>query len=253
MPRKKNLKKRIDEILNDPSSDKFVIANDVLAALTLLSILGIVLESIPQLHKYHPVFLTIEYVAVAFFSVEYLARLYAAPSKRKYIFSFFGLIDLLSILPSFLHLANLTFLKSARVLRILRMLRMIRLAKLANLRRHHFHDAEHHASIYKLNLQIYVSALIATLMLFGCIIYVVEGHRPGFQSIPHGILWTADQVVGGGVTPYFATTAFGQIVTLLARFAGLVLLGVLLTVVNHIFKNLLFGDKRARRRVRSLR
>jgi voltage-gated potassium channel len=239
------MKQKINNILNDPRNQYFQGVNDILAITTIVSVLAIVLETLPQLKSHHTIFVAIEYAAVVIFGLEYLARIYSAPKRRAYIFSFFGLVDLLAIIPSFLHLANLTFLKSARVLRILRMLRMIRLAKLASLRNQHYSDAEHHISIYHLNIQIYLAALAATLLLFGCATYIVEAGHEGFQSIPHGILWAADQVVGGGVTPHFPQTVPGQIVTLLARFAGLVLLGVLLTVVNHMFKNLLFGDKKA--------
>ena len=108
--------------------------NDILAAFTILSVISIVLETVPAFVHLKPLFDTVEYTTVAVFTLEYFARMYAAPRKRDYIFGFFGIIDLLAIAPTYLTLANFTFLKTARVLRILRFLRAIRLAKIAELR-----------------------------------------------------------------------------------------------------------------------
>ncbi|MBI4408032.1 MAG: ion transporter [Candidatus Kerfeldbacteria bacterium] len=78
---------------------------------------------------YHSAFYAIELVIVVIFSIEYVLKLWSAPSRLKFIFSFYGIIDLLAILPFFLHLANLSFLRSARLLRLLRITKLFRLAK----------------------------------------------------------------------------------------------------------------------------
>jgi voltage-gated potassium channel len=157
------------------------------------------------------------------------------------VFSFFGLVDLLSILPTFIGALNLTFLKSARVLRILRLLRMVRLAKLARFRA--VSDPEHHASIYWLNIQIYFTALFATVLALGALIYIFEAPAEGFESIPAGMLWAADMVLGGSITGLLPQTLAGQLIGLLARFAGLALLGVLIHVIGTLLKRWLFGEK----------
>lgn len=237
------MQRTLDAILNKPTNKYFRPVNDFFALLTIISVLGIVLETVPGMEQYDIAFNGLEYVAVAFFTLEYLSRLYAAKKKWRYVFSFFGIIDLLSIIPTFIGLINLTFLKSARVLRILRLLRMLRLAKIARLRREPLADAEHDESIYKLNIQIYFTALFAAILTFGALIYLVEAPHQYFNSIPAGMMWSAEVILGGGITTNYPETLAGQILGLLARFTGLALLGVLIHVIGHLLKRWLFGGK----------
>jgi voltage-gated potassium channel len=237
---KQTYREAIHDAFNLPTNRYFTIVNDVLAALTLLSIACIVLETVPSLDRYHPLMLSIEGIALVCFTIEYLARIYSAPKRRAYIFSFFGLIDLLAILPSFLHIANLTFLKSARVLRILRLLRMIRLAKIAHLY-HKTGTAEGHHIITLLNVQIYFLTLFSAIILLGSTIYVIEAPHTGFVSIPEGMIWAADVILGGGIPDNDPRTVGGKLVTLLTKFVGLALLGILIAVIGSFMKQILFG------------
>lgn len=237
------MQRTFDAVLNKPTNKYFRPVNDFFALLTIISVFGIVLETVPELRQYEIVFGAIEYVAVAFFTFEYLARLYAAKKKWRYVFSFFGIIDLLSIVPSFIGLINLTFLKSARVLRILRLLRMLRLAKIARLRRKPLADAEHDESIYKINIQIYFTALFSAILALGALIYIIEAPHQSFNSIPAGMMWAAEVILGGGITTNYPETLAGQILGLFARFIGLALLGVLIHVIGHLLKRWLFGEK----------
>lgn len=236
------MKHAIHSVLNDPRNRHFSKINDFLAIMTIVSILGIVLETVPQLVRYHDFFYAVELITVLFFTIEYLLRVYAAPARREYIFSFFGLVDLLAILPTFIGFTNLTFLKSARVLRLLRLLRMVRLAKLARLRRTNA-DAEHAASIYRLNLEIYFTVLFASVLLFGSLMYVFEAPHQGFTSIPEGMIWAAETLLGGSIVGNLPETVPGQLLGILTRFTGLTLLGMLIYVVGHFLNNWLFGDK----------
>ena len=126
------------EIFYNFESKRFLVVNNFFALLTLVSILAIILETVHSLAPYQILFETVEYVTVFFFTLEYLGRIIAnRKDALSYMFSFFGLIDLLSIVPSYVGIANLTFLKSARILRVLRLLLFIRLAILARLRKYH--------------------------------------------------------------------------------------------------------------------
>lgn len=236
------MQRTLDAVFNKPTNKYFRPVNDFFALLTIISVLGIVLETVPELQQYEVAFNAIEYVAVAFFTFEYLTRLYAAKKKWRYVFSFFGIVDLLAILPSFIGLINLTFLKSARVLRILRLLRMLRLAKIARLRRP-LVDAEHHESIYRINIQIYFTALFTTILGLGALIYLIEAPHQSFNSIPAGMMWAAEVILGGGITTNYPETLAGQVLGLFARFVGLALLGVLIHVIGHLLKRWLFGEK----------
>lgn len=222
-----------------PSSPYFLLLNDVLAITTIVSITALVLESVAALQPYALLFTTVEYVAVGIFTTEYAARWYAHGSAwRKYSFSFFGIVDLLAILPSYLGFANLTFLKSARVFRILQLLRMVRLVKLTRRTAAATHDRR---SADRLTLQIYFFALTAALLCFGTLLYVIEPHNPEFANIPLAMLWVAKPLLGG-IAQTFPTTIWGDILVSLVRFSGLVLFGLLVSIIGTNVRTLLLGD-----------
>ena len=163
---------------------------------------------------------------------------------KSYVFSFFGVVDLLSIFPSYIGLANLTYLKTARVLRILRLLKMVRIAKLVRFEEElHTKDPDDFAHIHRLNVMIYFFALLSAMIIFGSIIYVVEEGNPDFGSIPLGILW-ASKVILGGVAYNATETVWGDIVSVGARFAGLALFGLLISVIGSWMRKMLFGEIR---------
>ena len=209
----------------------------------MLRCLTLVLETVESLQMFMPFFLVVEYVAVVIFTVEYIARIIA--NKRhvtKYTLSFFGIVDLLAILPTYFGLTNLTFLKSVRVLRILRLLRMVRLAKLAQRPMSGHKDPEEGGGLHMMSMQVYFAALLSVVLLFGTLIYITAGYRAEFESIPLGMLW-ATKVTIGGVPQYMPATVLGELITIGARFCGLLLFGLLLSVVGNVFKKFLLGGK----------
>lgn len=245
MRRKKRKKKifhqSLYKIFYDPTSPGFAPVNDFLAGLTLLSVVSIILETVTVLSEYELIFNTIEYVTVFFFTLEYIARIIAKKRNAgSYAFSFFGIIDLLAILPTYLGFTNLTFLKTARVLRILRLLRMVRLAKVTRTLSHKRHDLEDFQSLYRWNIGIYLFALLSTVVFFGTLIYIVEGNKETFTNIPLGMLWSMKLLLGGVAQAKPATVA-GELIAIMARFSGLVLLGLLLAITGNIVKRWLFG------------
>ena len=226
--------------LENPRSRWFAISNDVLAALTIISILGIALETVDAFTAYGAVFRSIEYTVVAVFTIEYLIRF--SGRGLKYTFSFFGIIDLLAVLPSYLAFANLTFLKSARILRILRFLRILRLAKLGRRLRHPTTAAEDMARLRWINAQIYAFALLSAIVIFGAFVHAAEGGRPEFSNMFLGMLWSA-KIILGGVPQTEVATLWGEVTVVLARFTGLALFGLLITVIGGFVQRLLFGTR----------
>lgn len=246
MKRKQSLRAKIDAVFNDPGSRHFEITNNLFALLTIVSITALVLETVPGLSPYLPLFHAIEYVALAAFSIEYLLRLVCAPHPLKYAFSFFGIIDLLAIVPTYLGFSSLA-LKSARILRILRFLRLLRLAKLARLTtermKHKTHDVE---SLYRINVGIYCLAVLSILIGLGTAMYVAEGHTDAFASIPLGMLWALEIMVdsNGAAKPY---SIAGATIETLGRFMSFVLLGFLIHIVGGYVNTLLLGTKKSHR------
>lgn len=229
------MKEYFYEIFENVESPRYMRVNAFYAVVTTVSILALVLETIPALAWLRPFFLLIEYIAFVFFSIEYVGRVLAAPRKREYIFSFFGIIDFLSIFPTIVHLGNFSFLKTARILRLLRFLRLLRVMKLTRAQRE-----ESEKDRNRLNFEIYFTALISSIIIFASLIYLVEGYRPEFSHIPIAMIWSSKVVLGGFkvLEPY---TISGQLIMIFGRFIGLVLFGLLITVVGGFVKKLLFG------------
>ena len=217
-----------------PQSRTYGVVNNFFALLTIISIVSLVLETVPSLEVYENTFLVIEWVAVVLFFVEYIGRLFASQPKWKYIISFFGIIDLVSILPTFLGLGNFTFLKSARALRIIRLLRMMRLAKVARSGL----VSDENMGVLSLNVLIYFVTLLTALLLTGTAIYLVESDLSAFASIPAGMWWSL-KVFMAGIPVVEPTTELGGVFFVLTRFIGLLLLGLLVGVVGNVFRALL--------------
>lgn len=232
--KQKNVKKEIARIFSDPTHPKFFLVNDFFAILTILSVLVVVLETVPGLEKYDLAFFVIEWFSVTLFSIEYISRLWSTNPPRKYAFSFFGIIDLLSILPSFLGVGNLTFLKSARALRIIRLLRLVRTSSVKA------HEKEEEYNPIAFNVLIYFAALLFALLVFGTAMYVFEPSET-FASIPAGMWWSF-KVFLASIPVDQPTTAIGDGLYVLTRFVGLMLLGLLIGVVGNVFR-ILIGNK----------
>lgn len=227
------------EVFENPRSKYFGVINDTLALATLLSVLAIVLETVQSLHAYAPLFLTIEWTTVILFSTEYLARLWATKKRGGYAFSFFGIIDLLAILPTFIGVANFTFLKSARVVRIIRFLRLVRLSKLSRVKTK---DAEETLGIFWFNILLYASTLIFAMLLMGVALHVFVSNGEHYWSIPKGMFWTFSVFLGGLPAPIPSGTA-GTVIFIIAKFLGMALFGLLIGVIGKIFNEWILGKK----------
>ena len=169
----------------------------------LLSLAVVVFDSMDSVSARFQAELDIaEWVITSLFTIEYLARLYAAPRRWRYARSFFGVIDLLAILPTFLALAfpNLHALVDVRALRLLRIFRILKLTQyLAEFR--HLGLA---LAASRRKILVFLSTVCTVVLVMGTLMYVVEGPANGFTSIPTGVYWaiTTMTTVGfGDITP----------------------------------------------------
>ncbi len=233
----KSAKRALQQTLDNPQAHYFSFINDVLATATVVSILAIVLETVPSLAHYHPWFLVAEWATVALFSIEYVARIYVAKPKREYALSFFGIVDLVAILPTFIGLGNFTFLKSARIVRIMRFLRMIRLAKMSRVKAK---DVEETMGVFGFNIAIYTVALLFVLMIIGTLLHVFIGTTEDSWSIPRGMYWAFSVFLGGLPAP-IPEGEWGTAIFILTKFCGMALFGLLIGVVGKVFNQMVLG------------
>jgi voltage-gated potassium channel len=225
------------QAFENPRSTYFSFINDILAFATIVSIFAIVLETVPSLRAHTSFFVFIEWSTVALFSCEYGVRLWATKRRKDYAFSFFGIIDLIAIVPTFLGLGNLTFLKSARIVRIIRFLRLVRLSKLSRIK---VKDAEETLGIFGFNILLYAATLIFVMLVFGVVLHIFDSADGRYWSIPAGMYWTFSVFLGGLPTPIPPGTT-GTVIFILAKFCGMALFGLLVGVIGKMFNEWILG------------
>lgn len=233
------MKKTLSKLLTDTNSKAYYVVNDLIALVTVVSIVVIVIETLPSLALYKNVFTALEWFTVAIFSTEYIARLYVSKKKFSYVFSFYGFIDILAILPSFIGVGNFTFVKSARSIRLIRLLRVIRLAKLKSLKSG---NKKAQRSFLLVNLMLVFTVALLSSLLIGILMYLVEGDVDAFSNIPKAMLWSFKMFLLG-LPIEMPTTGLGQFVHIFGRLVGLTVFGVIIGVTGSFIKEYLFSGK----------
>lgn len=202
----------------------------------LASVLVVMLESVPELGSQNiKLFLILEWVFTIIFSIEYIIRIFISPKPFRYIFSFWGLIDLLSILPTYLSffVFGYHYLLVVRVFRLLRVFRILKLARF---------NAESKvlmialkSSLYKIS--IFLLTVLAIVVFLGTIIYVVEGGEEGFTSIPQSIYWAVVTVTTVGYGDMVPHSVLGKFISAMAMMLGYAIIAVPTGIVTVAMSN----------------
>ncbi|MEK7639151.1 MAG: ion transporter [Patescibacteria group bacterium] len=226
-------------VLTEPHHRYYFLVSDFLALTTFISVVSIVLETVPSLQNYHEIFNAIEWISVGVFSLEYVLRVLVVPRRLSYMFGWFGLIDLASILPTYLGLGNWTFLKAARIVRMIRLLRLLRVTKMRSIKGS---DQDERLSFYTINILLFLVVLVGSMLLVGVLIYIVEGDTEVFISIPEGMLWAFRVFIEDNNLPYPSTEG-GQFIYIFARVVGLSVFGVLIGILGNVIRDGIFSGK----------
>lgn len=197
----------------------------ILLWIILFSVIVVMVESVPDIGKQFPLFFKyIEFILTFIFTVEYLTRIYVSPKPLRYILSFWGIIDLLSILPTYLSFV-ITGTHYLVIVRIFRLLRVFRILKLARFNREALVLIEAlKASLYKIS--IFFLAVIAVVTFMGTIMYVVEAGEEGFTSIPQSIYWAIVTVTTVGYGDMVPHTVLGKFISSIAMITGYAIIAV---------------------------
>lgn len=201
-PSTKDWRERLFVIIFESDTPRGKAFDVALLWLIVLSILAVVIESIPSLGRYERLLSACEWIFTVIFTLEYFLRIVCVRDKWKYITSLLGIIDLIAILPAYL---SLTFvgLQYLLVIRVLRLLRVFRILKLGR----YIGEAQLltralRASRFKIT--VFLSTVLTLVVIIGTLMYMIEGEASGFTSIPVGMYWaivTLTTVGFGDITP----------------------------------------------------
>lgn len=197
----------------------------LLIAAILLSVLVILLDTVDGLvRRFGLLFDVIEWTMTVLFTLEYALRLYAVREPWRYARSFYGVVDLLSILPAYLSLfivgsESLLVIRMLRILRIFRLLKLLRYVQSGGLLMRALYDSRHKIAVFYLFVLVLVT-------IFGAVIYVVEGPANGFTSIPKSIYWAIVTVTTTGYGDITPKTVLGEAIASLVMVTGYAIIAV---------------------------
>lgn len=208
-----------------------------LMVMIVASVITVFLESIPSLGlTYRSLFVRLEWVFTVFFTIEYVVRIYCALRPIGYIKSFYGVIDLLSILPTYLSLI-IPGSQVGAVIRVFRLLRVFRIFKLEGFLHHgNVISTALLRSRRKITLFLYVVLLL--VVVIGSLVYLIESNGPAaaqFDSIPRSIYWAIVTITTVGYGDISPATTLGQFVAALVMIAGYAIIAVPTGIVSAEF------------------
>ncbi len=219
------LRKKVHEIIFEADTYYGKLFDIALLVLILISVFVVMLESVPSIRQNVGLWLkTIEWIITILFTIEYALRIYSIQKKFSYIFSFYGIIDLLAILPTYLGLvlAGSHYLMTIRILRLLRIFRVLKLVHFIGASRYLIISLK--GSLYK--IAVFLGAVLTIVIIAGSLMYMIEGPEHGFISIPKSIYWaivTLTTVGYGDVTPQ---TVLGQTISSIIMILGYSIIAV---------------------------
>jgi voltage-gated potassium channel len=199
---------------------------DILLILLILSsVSAVLLDSIASVHlRYGAILRNLELFFTVLFTIEYALRLYSSPDKRRYIFSFYGIVDLLSILPTYIAF----FYPSAAYLIVIRILRVLRVFRILKLLRYMGEANMLYAALLQARRKIFVFlfSVITLIVIFGALMFIIEGGENGFENIPQSIYWAIVTITTVGYGDIAPQTPFGQFVAAIAMICGYAIIAV---------------------------
>lgn len=223
--KKKYLKWIIEEVIFGTETRWGKGFDIILLYAIIASVAVVMLESVKEIGLGYPRTLFIaEWVFTVLFSLEYIMRLWVAKKSKDYALSFFGVIDLLSIIPTYLSLIfvggqYLLILRIFRLLRVFRILKLVRYLRSAQV----LVDS---IKASKERVVVFLGAVVLLATMLGTIMYMIEGGENGFNSIPRGVYWAIVTLTTVGYGDISPVTALGQFIAAIVMILGYSIIAV---------------------------
>lgn len=197
----------------------------------LTSVIAVMLESVSFIdERFHKELRIIEWIFTIGFSIEYVLRIVTSKKPFNYIFSFYGIIDLLAIIPTYLSLIVVGS-QTLVVIRAIRLLRVFRIFKLAR----YIGEGKYLIAAMKASgakITVFLGAVLSMTVVMGTLMYLIEGHDHGFTSIPRSIYWAIVTMTTVGYGDISPQTAFGQFIASIVMITGYAIIAVPTGIVS---------------------
>lgn len=203
----------------------------ILLWLIMASIVVVVLESVSGIRKeYGNIIRYLEWTFTVIFTAEYLVRVYSSRSPIKYIFSFYGFIDLIAIIPTYLSLflpgtQYLVVIRAFRLLRVFRILKLTRFLLEGTILRNALKGSLH-------KITVFVMSVLTLVTIIGTMMYIIEGEQGGFTSIPISVYWAIVTVTTVGYGDISPVTPVGQFLASILMIIGYGIIAVPTGIVS---------------------
>lgn len=241
-----DLRNHLNEVIfgTETSAGKYF--DLILLIAILLSVAFVFLDSLVDVSAEQQAFLyRAEWFFTIVFTIEYALRLYVSEHPKRYATSFFGIVDLLSIAPAYIAL----FITSSQYFLLIRLLRTLRLFRILKLLRYSTEANILMRSIYlsrrKISIFLLVVFIFATL--FGALMYVVEGPKNGFTSVPQSIYWAIVTITTVGYGDIVPITAFGKMLAGMVMVLGYSIIAVPTGILTAELANEIRLDRNGKR------
>lgn len=227
----KSWKAKLHEIIYEADTPEGKLFDVILLIAIIASIVLVMLESVKGFDiKYHNFLNISEWVITILFTVEYVARIITVKKPLKYVFSFYGIIDLLSTIPKYLSIIfvgthALVALRAFRLLRVFRILKLARYLGASNML----------ASALKASrakIFVFLFAVVIVAIIFGTLMYIIEGEESGFTSIPVSVYWCIVTLTTVGFGDIAPVTPLGQFIASLIMILGYGIIAVPTGIVS---------------------
>lgn len=213
-----DLKKYVRNVIFETNNLEGILFDIIIFSLIILSVAIVMIQSVGVSPFWGGVLFTFEFVITIIFTIEYVLRIWTSRKPKQYVFSTFGIIDLLAILPLFLELifVNTYSLGAIRLLRLLRIFRVLKLARFLV-------EADVLAKGIKANANkifVFLFFVVIVCTIMGAVMFVIEGPEHGFNNIPHGVYWAVVTMTTVGYGDISPSTPIGQFISMVIMILG---------------------------------